>query len=116
MRNLTVSAVAAGVCATALALAAPAHADLAPGLYQYRSVMATGATEDISIVSTVAVPAVSACSTSRTTGIRARRASKARSTCWTSSCPQERSARTVAPSTWSRGTPSTSMARTGSTH
>ncbi|MDA2894827.1 hypothetical protein PDG61_28215 [Mycolicibacterium sp. BiH015] len=49
MRNLTASAVAAGVCATAVALAAPAHADLAPGLYEYRSVMATGATEDISM-------------------------------------------------------------------
>jgi hypothetical protein len=42
MRHLITAAAAAGLAAGGLALAAPANAELAPGLYHYRSVMANG--------------------------------------------------------------------------
>jgi hypothetical protein len=48
MRHLLTGA-CGGLAAAGLALAAPASADLAPGFYQYRSVGATGVTEDISM-------------------------------------------------------------------
>ena len=46
MRHLTVGAVAIGLAAGSFALAAPANADLAPGVYLYRSVMANGVVTD----------------------------------------------------------------------
>lgn len=46
MRNLNVGAAATGLAVGCLALAAPASADLAPGLYNYRSVMANGIVTD----------------------------------------------------------------------
>jgi hypothetical protein len=42
MRHLIAGAAAVGLAVSGLALAAPAHADLAPGVYLYRSVMANG--------------------------------------------------------------------------
>jgi len=46
MKNITIGAIAAGCAAVSLALAAPASADLAPGDYQYHSVMANGTATD----------------------------------------------------------------------
>jgi hypothetical protein len=49
MTRVIIGAAVAGVAAAGILFAAPAHADLAPGVYHYRSVMATGATEDVMI-------------------------------------------------------------------
>ncbi|VEG57103.1 Uncharacterised protein [Mycolicibacterium aurum] len=47
--KLLLPGVSSGLAVVGLILAAPASADLAPGFYQYRSVGATGLTEDISM-------------------------------------------------------------------
>lgn len=46
MKNIIIGAVAAGSAAVSLALAAPANAELAPGDYHYRSIMANGTVTD----------------------------------------------------------------------
>jgi len=46
MRHVTVCAAAIGVAAGSFALAAPANAELAPGIYLYHSVMANGVVTD----------------------------------------------------------------------
>lgn len=45
--RILAAAAAVGLAGGGLLLAAPAGADLAPGLYQYRSVMANGVTTDV---------------------------------------------------------------------
>ena len=47
MRHQLIWLTVTGLALAGLAVAAPANADLAPGLYQYRSVGATGITENI---------------------------------------------------------------------
>lgn len=42
MKKMIIAAMATGCAAAGLGLAAPAHADLGPGNYHYRSVMANG--------------------------------------------------------------------------
>ena len=46
MKNIIVGAIATGAAALSLGLAAPANADLAPGNYNYHSVMANGVVTD----------------------------------------------------------------------
>ncbi|MBJ7338207.1 hypothetical protein [Mycolicibacterium sp.] len=46
MKNMIIAAIATGCAAVSLGLAAPANADLAPGNYNYHSVMANGIVTD----------------------------------------------------------------------
>jgi hypothetical protein len=46
MKNMIIGAIAAGCAAGSLGLAAPANADLAPGNYHHRSIMANGIVTD----------------------------------------------------------------------
>ncbi|WP_237568359.1 hypothetical protein [Mycolicibacterium lacusdiani] len=46
MRNMIIGVIATGCAAVSLGLAAPANADLAPGNYHYRSIMANGVVTD----------------------------------------------------------------------
>jgi hypothetical protein len=49
MKNMIIGAIAMGCAAVGLGLAAPANADLAPGDYHHRSVMANGIVTDNSM-------------------------------------------------------------------
>ncbi|WNG84726.1 hypothetical protein C6A86_014330 [Mycobacterium sp. ITM-2016-00316] len=46
MKNIIIGAIATGCAAVSLGLAAPANADLAPGNYHHRSIMANGIVTD----------------------------------------------------------------------
>jgi hypothetical protein len=46
MKNIIIGAIATGCAVVSLGLAAPANADLAPGNYHYRSIMANGIVTD----------------------------------------------------------------------
>ena len=46
MKNMIIGAIATGCAAVSLGLAAPANAELAPGNYDYRSIMANGIVTD----------------------------------------------------------------------
>lgn len=46
MKNIMIGAIVAGCAVVSVGLAAPANAELAPGDYNYRSVMANGAVTD----------------------------------------------------------------------
>lgn len=46
MKNIVIGAIATGCTALSLGLAAPANADLAPGDYHHRSIMANGVVTD----------------------------------------------------------------------
>ena len=46
MKNMIIGAIATGCAAVSLSLAAPANADLGPGDYHYRSIMANGIVTD----------------------------------------------------------------------
>ncbi len=50
MKSIIIGAIATGCAAVSLGLAAPAHADLAPGNYHYRSTMANGIVTEKNLV------------------------------------------------------------------